>query len=121
MDSNTPALASTTASDQERPPQSSPRSRAALDRRNKQRRKRRKLKQQQHVIKRKDHDQWSISQIKEYLDSLNIPYADIPPIANNVLRLRFNNREDQESGENRLAVDMLDQNHFDRFMASASL
>jgi len=115
---STPALTSTgtSTSNKEQTSQSSFRNQEALQRRNEQRHLKMKIKQQQHVIKRKIHHQWTIPQIKQYLDSLNIHYARIPSIYKNIFRLKFSNQDEQDSADAQLGIDVFDENHYKEFI-----
>ncbi|CAF1329710.1 unnamed protein product [Rotaria sp. Silwood1] len=112
----TPSTTSNSTSDETKPSQSSFRSREAIQCRNQQRHEKRKLKGQQHVIKRKLHHQWTIPQIKQYLDSLHVRYAYIPHFYNNILRLQFNNQQDQDFADSKLSIDIFDENHYKSFI-----
>ncbi|CAF1427052.1 unnamed protein product [Adineta steineri] len=102
--------------DNKKAPQSSNRSSEALQLRNKKRHEKRKEKQQKHQIKRKIHYQWINDEIKQYLDSLNIKYAYIPPVYGNILRIQFNNKIDQDFADEHLGFDIFNENHYKEFV-----
>ncbi|CAF3741604.1 unnamed protein product [Rotaria sp. Silwood1] len=112
----TPSTTSNSTSDETKPSQSSSRSREAIQCRNQQRHEKRKLKRRQHVIRRKLHHQWTIPQIKQYLDSLHVRHAYIPHFYNNILRLQFNNQQDQDFADSKLSIDIFDENHYKSFI-----
>jgi hypothetical protein len=111
---------SSSASDQEKSSKHSKRSREALDRQNKKNQEKMKIKQQQHKIMRKIHHQWTISQTKQYLDSLNIRYARIQSITNNILRILFNNQDDQDFADSHLGIDKFNENCYKEFVNNHS-
>jgi hypothetical protein len=115
----TPSTTSTTSnstSDEPKASQSSFRSRESIQNRNKQRHDKRKLERRQHVIKRKLYHQWNISQIKQYLESLHVRHAYIPHFYNNILRLQFNNQEDQDFADSKLGIDIFNEYHYKTFI-----
>ncbi len=99
-----------------KPSQSSHRSREAITRRNKKRHQKLNIKRQQHKIKRKIHHQWTMIQIKQYLDLLHIKHARILPIYKKILRLQFNNQHDQDFADEQLGIDVFNENHYQEFV-----
>jgi hypothetical protein len=96
--------------------QSANRSQEALHDRNQTRFAKLKAKQQRHSIKRRICPKWTYSQLKKYLKSMNIRYGEIVPIANGVLKVQFNNQEDQDMSEVLFGEDKCDENHFEQFV-----
>lgn len=113
---STPPLQST--SDSQKLPQSSSRSREAIQRRNKKRHQKMKIKQRQHTIKRKIHHQWTILQIKQYLDSCHIRYARVLPIHKNILKIQFNNQDNQDFADTQLGLDIFNENNYKEFISN---
>ena len=99
--------------------QSDNRTEEALGRRNEKRFEKLKAKQKHHVIKRKNFSKWTFSQVKKYLRSMNVRYGGIAPIANGILKVQFNNQQDQDMAEALLDEDKFDENHFEQFVETA--
>ena len=47
---------------------------------------------------------------------MNIRYGGVSPVANGVLKVQFNNQEDQDMAEALLGEDKFDENHFEQFV-----
>jgi len=117
INSTVPISTSTSAS---KPSQSSFRSRESNTLRTKKHNEKRKLKRQQYVIKRKLYNEWNIETIKKYLDKLEIRYAHIPHYYNNILRVQFNNQDDQDLADNKLPIDIFNEKNYKTFINNES-
>ena len=47
---------------------------------------------------------------------MNIRYGGMAPVANGVLKVQFNNQEDQDMAEALFDEDKFDENHFKKFV-----
>ena len=47
---------------------------------------------------------------------MNIRFGSIPPIANGLLKVQFNNQQDQEMAEALLDEEKFNENHFEQFV-----
>jgi len=111
-----PFEASSSVAVEDKRSQSDNRSEEAVGHRNKKRFEKLKAKQKHHVIKRKIFSKWTYGQVKKYLRSMNIRFGSIPPIANGLLKVQFNNQQDQDMAEALLDEEKFDENHFEQFV-----
>jgi hypothetical protein len=108
------------SSDQIKSSKNSKRSSEAQKRHNKQRSQILQMKHQQHTIKKKIYHQWTVVEVKQYLDSLHIPYVRIPPIYKNLLKIHFRNQDDQDLAAARLEIDLFNENKYKEFISHQS-
>lgn len=99
-----------------KPSQSANRSREALGRRNEKSLAKLKARQRQFSMKRRISRKWTYVQLKKYLRSKNIRFGLLPPVANGLMKLLFNNQADLDSAEDLLGEDEFDESHFEEFV-----